>query len=164
MNVEAAEGLTTARLDSAFYRIVTSPTLDLGQGTRDAVILSGRLELIEQEELRQRLAGWGQWVDEIRDMQLVMREYSWNQLAPYAAAQGVPMSRAMGTRRDWPVAQPNPDSARQAYESAMRDPTFQSLLAMRYGVSFWHVGAFADANQELEDILRLIAEELSRLR
>jgi hypothetical protein len=161
--VRAAE-LSVERLDSAFYRIITAPTLDLGSGTRDAVVMSGRLELIENEELRGRLAGWERFVDEVRDMQLMMRDYSWNHLAPFVASNGAPMGRAMATRTDWPVAHIGGEEARRGYDGVMRDSGFQSLLSMRYATSFWHVGAFEEADQEAEEILLLVAAELQLRR
>ncbi|MEK0326403.1 MAG: hypothetical protein QQN63_11935, partial [Nitrosopumilus sp.] len=49
------------------YRTLTATPLDPGSGVRDALISSGRLELIRSEELRSRLAEWESLVDEVRE-------------------------------------------------------------------------------------------------
>ena len=55
--------------------VLTSGTWDPGAGVREALIASGRLEVISNSDLRIALSAWRSVVDEVRDGELLIREY-----------------------------------------------------------------------------------------
>ena len=81
------------------YGIVTSPTWDPGAGVREALVTSGRLELISNSDLRVALSSWRSVVDEVRDGELLIRELVRSSIIPKASATGVSLSEA-GLGRD----------------------------------------------------------------
>ena len=161
MRGEAAAELGLERLDLAFYRTLTATPLDPGSGVRDALISSGRLELIRSEELRSRLAEWESLVDGVRDEQELMRAYSYERIIPYLASRDVPLGRAMASM-DWPVSHPEPSVTRDAYRTVLADPEFQVHLGVRSGAMARSLGEFNEAFVAARQVLSLIDRELSR--
>ena len=162
MRGEAAAELGLERLDLAFYRTLTATPLDPGSGVRDALINSGRLELIRSEELRSRLAEWESLVDGVRDEQESMRAYSYERIIPYLASRDVPLGRAMATSMDRPVSHPEPSVTRDAYRTVLADPEFQVHLGVRYGAMARTLGEFNEAFVAARQVLSLIDRELSQ--
>ncbi len=121
-----------AELDRALYRIARNPTWDPSGSVRDALVTSGRLELIRSNELRRLLASWDQAVAEVQDNQVAMRTYMLDVLAPYMASHGLPLARAYATVDDWPAELPTAETSRTAFARMVGDPEFQSLLSVRY--------------------------------
>ncbi|MHC4235615.1 MAG: hypothetical protein ACYSUQ_10910, partial [Planctomycetota bacterium] len=75
-------------------------------GVRDALVSSGRLELIRNAELRMRLATWESFVDEVHENQELMRRQVESAIIPCLVAEGVPLSGALSvgapTHHLWP--------------------------------------------------------------
>ncbi len=146
-------------LDMALWDVMLAPTFDPGSGTRDALITSGRLELIRNEELRDQLSAWQGVVDELRDNQFAVRSYVVDTLVPFLAAHGMPLARPLSNCTCWDVHPDAPPEARvpprlpdltpdlvQLYWQTINDPEFQGLLAYRY---FWE----AASSNEARDVL-----------
>lgn len=159
-------------LDMAFWDLMWAPTFDPGSGTRDALISSGRLELLQSEELRDRLAAWQGVVDELRDNQLAVRGYVVDTLVPFLSAQAIPLARPLSNCSCWNVHPAAPSEARtpprlpdltqdliSRYRRTTSDPEFQGLLAYRY---FWEAASSSEARDALaaaNEILAMLAEE-----
>ena len=144
-----------------------APTFDPGSGTRDALVSSGRLELIENVQLRDLLSSWQSLVDELRDNQLAVRSYVPEILVPYLSAQGIPLARPLSTVSFWEV---HPDAPSEAkirpkvpdlspglvglYQQTVSDPEFQGLIAYRY---FWEAGSSSEVREVLSAANEIVA-------
>ncbi|MEJ2385633.1 MAG: hypothetical protein P8Y54_14830 [Xanthomonadales bacterium] len=82
-------------LDEALAAMITPPTTDLGNGVLDALISSGRIELLRNRELRARLAAWRGVIDEVLDDEQMNRAFVFDRILPYFIAEGVPLSGPM---------------------------------------------------------------------
>ena len=81
-SVRVGDILPVVRVDSALVALVWPTTFDAGSGSRDALLESGRLELLRNRELRQRLSGWEAVLDETRDNEQAMRTFVLNVTVP----------------------------------------------------------------------------------
>jgi len=82
-------------------------TFDLGAGTLASLVTSGRLELIDAKELRDRLAGWQSLMDDVVDNEIIMKTFIATVLVPVMASKGLQVGR--GRSRD-PEAHSRTDS------------------------------------------------------
>jgi hypothetical protein len=86
-------------MDSLIYSFLNMTSFDPRTGVLDALVASGRLELIQSRELRAKLAAWDGVVEEVRDNELAMRDFGLNVITPYLARRGLPVSRAQALSR-----------------------------------------------------------------
>ena len=95
--------VAAAAADSVLLSLIMTPTFDPGQGARDALITSGRLELIESRELRNSLAAWDNRVDQVREGELTGRGLVLNTIIPFLASKGIHVGRgyALSPFGDW---------------------------------------------------------------
>jgi len=146
-------------MDGYLWSLFFSPTFDPPNGTRDALIASGRLELVPNPRLRSLLTGWQTTVEEVRDNQLAMRGFVLTVLTPYLAEQGVPVSRFHPEMKDDPSFPKIPEEdARQIYGRLLADPEFRTLAATRY--AWFNPEEFERAIDHAEEILALTDAEL----
>ena len=61
-------------LDSSIFALQVPETTDLGEGVRDTLISSGRIEILSDRELRYELTEWDSELDELLDDQLWNRD------------------------------------------------------------------------------------------
>lgn len=151
-------------MDEAIGQLFTPPTSDLGNGVRDALVQGGRLELLSDPILRERLAQWPAFHEELVDDQLFSRELVLRQVVPYLSRQGVDLSAVLlaGTmvvepgEDPWPggISRVSADPA--AARRLLADPEFRSIVEIRY--SYWHHagGEYRSALQAAEEILDLL--------
>ena len=78
-----------ATMDTLLRHATWSSTWKPGSGARDALIASGRLQLIDNMELRTQLAAWQGVIDELRDNELVVRQIIVTMFNPYLARRGI---------------------------------------------------------------------------
>jgi hypothetical protein len=90
----AVRGESRPMSDGAADSLVSSMAyvnvIDRGGGSLDALLSSGRLELIRDRGLRESLARWPDRMEDIHTNDLSLRSYVWETVLPYMAAQGVP--------------------------------------------------------------------------
>lgn len=149
--------------DEAIGRLLSPPTSDLGNGVRDALVQAGRLELLSDPVLRERLAQWPAHYGELADDQAFSRTLVMTRVIPYLASQGIPLSATLvaGTMvvespdDAWPVPQERLSDDPAAMRRLLTDPAFKSLVEVRY--SYWH-----HAGLEYQSTLR-VAEEILEL-
>lgn len=136
-------------------------TWDPGSGARDALIASGRLELIDNLELRDHLSEWQSRVDEVRDNQSAAREMILRILNPFLVERGVPMDRVVSLDADtWPAPLTSDAEAAQAYRALFADPAFADYVAIRY---VWlNLDEFRETIAFADSILLAIEAELGR--
>ena len=151
--------LSVAQVDSAFRAALSAPTLDPGRGTLDALLSSGRIELIRDAELQAALTAWGRRIEEIRDGQLVIRDFVRETLVPYLAEEGVPLTRAYrALDPDRPSSSLPMEATTASYARVLSDVRFRSLLSYRLEWAEGTVDAYERAADLLDHILALIED------
>jgi hypothetical protein len=166
------EALTAGldRVNRSIFQLLIVTTKDPGRGVRDALISSGKLEIIRDVELRMRLADWEGVVDEVRDNQEVMRRLVASQLVPYLAAEGVPLAGAFSENGpthhlwppslEWPRSPQLPPGDEAIYRRVLADSEFQSYVSLRYLWLAWTVTELGEAVSEIDQILSGLTKEL----
>lgn len=163
------EGLETIQM--SLFQLLTVNTVDPGRGVRDALVSSGKLELLGTVELRIRLAEWEGVVEELRDKQLVMRELVASQIVPYLAERGVPLTEvlSLGGRRhpqwpetlEWPTSPTASRAPLATYRSMLADPKFQSFVSVRYLWLVWSQYQLRAIASEIDWTLREVERALA---
>ena len=146
-----------SEMDDAYGRIMRVGTWDPGSGARDALIASGRLERIQDPELRSALSSWGSVVDEVRDGESEMRTLVREAIVPLTATFGAPQSRAS---RNWPAAKMTDQDAEVVYAALFSNSEFRSLVEYRL---FWEMGSggeYETALAAVDDILEMVSQAL----
>ena len=145
-------------LDEAIGRSLYPPTTELGGGVRDALVQAGRLELISDRALREKLALWPGIYLEVLDDETFSREMVFNDHIPYLTGQGYDLSGLFDfVVAEWPVARkPLADDA-AAVARILSDPVYRAKIQVRF--SYWdHAGGeYRAALAAAEDILERIA-------
>lgn len=154
--------------DEAIGRLLTPPTSDLGNGVRDALVQGGRLELLSHAMLRERLAQWPAFHEELVDDQVFSRQLVLTQIIPYLTGQGLDLSATLvaGTMvvgsgpNAWPVKIERIADEPGALARLLTDPEFKSLVEVRY--SYWHHagGEYRATLEMAEEILSLVEQAM----
>ena len=150
--------------DEAIGRLLAPPTSDLGNGVRDALVQGGRLELLSDATLRERLAQWPAYHSELVDDQVFSRQVVLTHVIPYLTSQGLDLSATLiaGTMvvesdlDAWPVEIERIDDEPGTLARLLTDPEFKSLVEVRY--SYWHHtgGEYRGTLEMAEEILQLV--------
>lgn len=95
-------------LDAAVGRALSPPTTALGNGVRDALVQAGRLDVLSDATLRERLAGWPAYQEEMFDDEVFGRDLVFSQLLPFLTERGLNLSDmlrsgVMPPGSEWPV-------------------------------------------------------------
>lgn len=120
----APSDLRKVTLDSLFSSIIYVNVLDKGGGTLEALIASGRLEIIEDEEIRNSLARWPDRLEDIHTNDLSLREFIWHEVMPFLAGYGIPQEYCDEPDIYCVKEGPVPTS----YLDAMADPQFKAYM------------------------------------
>ena len=97
----------TLNIDAALNTIIDPRSHDFGGGVLDALISSGRLEIISNYDLRVRLANWSQVFGEIRDGEIRNAEFIMHHVFPYMLRWHIPQSRAIELCCTWAILRSN---------------------------------------------------------
>ena len=144
--------LQAPSIDSAFSAATVVNVLDQG-GALEALLSSGRLELIRDREIRARLAKWPDWLDDIHTNDLSARDFAMREIAPFLAAHGWPEYYCPPSCRP-PGPLPAP------YLTLLRDLELRALLISRRR---WMLGSARDheaADGEATALLEMIRDQL----
>lgn len=148
-------------LDAALAATLTPPTTDLGNGVLDALISSGRIELLQNRELRARLAAWRGVIDEVLDDETMNRAFVFEKIVPYYIAEGVPVSGAMTYwSDDWGDTARSLGDDPAAVARLLGDPRFQVMLEARLGFRYHTSGEYEQALEAVDAILAEIDASL----
>jgi len=148
-----------ATMDTLLRHATWSSTWHPGSGARDALIASGRLQLIDNMELRTQLAAWQGVIDELRDNELVVRQIIVTMFNPYLGRRGV-IPRVKAVRKEWPAPLMSENEAERAYRDILADPEFEGMLANRY--AWLNINEYSTAIAFVDSVLQLIEAELQR--
>ncbi len=157
---EANHDLPLEQARKSLGALIFPSTFDPGSGVRDALVSSGRLELIDGVDLRNGLVAWEGVLREVQDNEIAMREFILNQLIPYLAAHSALVGVSPTGRVRWRGASEADELA--AYGAILRDPEFFGLVSVRYSWLDLTVDEYEAASEFVADILTLNSEELAR--
>lgn len=150
--------------DRGIAALVAPPTTDLGNGVLDALISSGRFELLENRELRIRLAAWAGVFGEAHDDEVIARKFVFDQVLPKLIESGVPLSSAMG---QWPdieyMQRRSLTEDPEAFTRLLQDPGWAVLLEARLGFKMHTTGEYQAALEAVDEILAEIDRSMAQL-
>lgn len=146
--------------DSALYFMSVIATLEATGGTLEALLSSGRMELLQNRHLRAELTSWPNVVSDIRDNELDRRGFDLNIVTPFLVSRGVPLSRVGAVSFDWPTPQATDEQATGIYADLFRDPSFSSIAAEVYRTAANSAQEYAQAKDRAATMLVEIRAEL----
>ena len=149
---------TEFTIDDAIWYFQVPVTTDLGSGARDALISAGRIEVLQNRELRHDLAAWDSVLLELADNQLFNVAYVRESILPYFTRHGISLSGAHDLRegREWPVPARLIAEEPETIERLVGDPEFCAIVDIRYG-------ELDHLQTEYEDLLESIERILERI-
>jgi hypothetical protein len=163
---DPAVEMRRATADSLLLALTLVNVLDKGGGPLDALIASGRLELIQDHAIRARLARWPDRLEDIHTNDLSRRQFALTEIAPFLATHGLPDVfcdlRDLGTPVSLDALVCSGDAALpSAFVTVFGDPQFRALLiTMRRLMALSAVG-HEEASGEAVEVLHLIRAWLS---
>ena len=144
-------------VDQTLAHLIAPPTTDLGNGVLDALISSGRIELLKNRELRASLAAWEGVFGEVRDDEELSRDFVFERVIPYLVEKGVPVSKAISAWPGTEFEEPRSISADpEKFASFLQDPRFAVILEARMGFKMHTTGEYQAAMQAVDEILQEI--------
>lgn len=134
----AAEGdnVAAARpiVDVAMLELLSPMTTDLGVGILDALLSSGRIEILSNRSLRAKLAGWAGVIEEVWDDQDLAAKTTYEIHLPYFIAAGIPAGEAMHQwYDDWPLPRRSLSDDPDMVARLLHDPKLRQMVALRFG-------------------------------
>lgn len=142
-----------SNVEAALREMVSPVTTDLGNGTLDALLGSGRLEILTNTTLRARLVGWERVIGEVWDDQANNAKMVFEIFIPYFVSMNISVGVSLNESQNWPVPMmPIADDA-DAIETLLRDPRFRVLAEIRYGFKVHLTEEFESAIAAVEEIL-----------
>jgi len=149
-------------VEAALLEMVSPTTSDLGNGTLDALLSSGRIEILMNKTLRAGLAAWNGVIGEVWDDQEAHAKMVYDIYIPYFVSEHVPVGATMRQwYDDWPLPlktiSENPDAIKRLLE----DPKFRILAEVRYGYRKHLTGELEAAIAAAEAILVEIEKSIS---
>ncbi|MDX1674282.1 MAG: hypothetical protein R3314_05700 [Longimicrobiales bacterium] len=142
-------------LDTMLLAAIYTPTWDPGGGV-DALEASGRLELIRNRDLRDRLAEWPAVVEDRKEGAFQIRRLVRRSIVPHLGSMGISLGRAFGTVMSWPPSIQSEAEAARVYRALATDSRLRALLEFRLAWQIVTVGDYASARREASEILELI--------
>jgi hypothetical protein len=153
---DSVASLDRAAADSAFFYVLLVNVLDQG-GPLEALLASGRLELIRNREIRSRLAKWPDWLEDIHTNDLSRRETA-GSVREFLVVRGWPDFDLAAGCGSLLCALSGPMTS--SHLRLASDPEFRARL---YGRKAYLVSAAYDHGSripEADELLRLIRHEI----
>lgn len=125
---------TGSIVELAILDMLSPTTSDLGHGTLEALLSSGRVEILENQKLRAKLAAWNGVIGEVWDDQADGAKMVYEVYIPYFVSENVRVGATMSRwYEDWPVPTMTVSEDAQALKRLLEDPKFRVLTEIRYG-------------------------------
>jgi len=154
----------TLDIDAAINTITDPKSHDFGGGVLDALINSGRLEIISDYDLRVRLANWSQVFGEVRDDEIRNVTFIMDHAIPYMLRWHIPQSHAFELccpYAEWPISTVSVADNPDELSRLLTDPEFEVLVEIRYE-SLAHMALeYRTALSEMDAIIDAIDDSLS---
>ncbi len=147
-------------LDFALYHALRSPTSDHGGGVLDAMVQSGRLELVQDKALREKLVKWIWILRGLQDQQQANRKFMIENVFPYLSKHGIQLSGVFAAPegRSWPVDTVSLEFDMASKQKLLSDPEFRTLIELRYR----SIGYTAD--RSLQQVIEAAEEILEHIK
>ena len=121
-------------IEASFLELLSPTTSDVGTGTLEALLSSGRIEIIENRRLRSLLAGWNGVISELWDDQAFHAKSVIDTYIPYFAFAEVPAGAAMRHwYAEWNAPVVTIADTPGGIERLLADDRFRILVEIRYG-------------------------------
>ncbi len=161
LNASSIDDLYIFQIESGLGALLWAGTFDTGTGTLEALLSSGRLELIENVELRTQLSQWKAILEETQDNEIGMRDYVFTVFVPKLASFGIETKNLLNTYDIIPYLEKNnPDL--QSYRLLLAYSELKSLAQYRFRWLNNSVGEFKRTAEDCNRILEAIRLELER--
>ena len=148
-------------LDVALLSLVSPSTTDIGNGTLDALLNSGSVEILQSRKLRAKLAAWPGVIGEVWDDQENGAKMVFEIHLPYFISENVAAGAAMSQwHSDWPIPVQSLSNDPDAIKRLLDDPKFRVLVEVRYGYQRHLTGEFERAILAAEEIVSEIDESI----
>ena len=162
---EAGHWVSDSRTpDEALAYFILAPTPDVGAGVLNALIGSGRIELLQNNDLLIRLANWQGVFAELLDDLLPSKGFAYDTVIPFVISKGLPASGAFGAL-DIPF---NIDVSHRtlagnpaSLEGLLTDPQLPTMLEIRTGVLLHAGDEYETVLEEVDGILADIEVSIS---
>jgi len=121
-------------VDAALLVLLTPMTSDLGSGTLDALLSSGRIEILANRMLRAKLAAWEGVISEVWDDQALNAKAIFEIHIPYFVTENIPAGAAMREwYDDWPLPPRPPSDDPDLVSRLLSDEKLRGMVEIRYG-------------------------------
>jgi hypothetical protein len=142
--------------DEALAYLLVVPTPDVGAGVLNALISSGRIELLQSGNLRIRLANWKGVYDELLDDLLPSKRFAYDTVIPFVIGKGLPASGAFESldihfNEGVPLRTltDNPE----VLGRLLTDPQLRTMLEIRVGILLHADDEYDTVLKEIDGIL-----------
>jgi hypothetical protein len=105
----SSDGAPVEIPDTLLIALTYSGTYDPTRGTIDALLSSGRLDLVRDAELRRALASWPSDLGDLSEKQEWQREFVDRHARPFLLAAGVSLEGVASSQGSWVDQQPGDD-------------------------------------------------------
>ena len=138
-------------------------TTDFGSGVRDALMSSGRLDVISDKTLRYEISEWSSVLDELKDDQQHGVNLVFNHVIPYMTREGVPFAEMEFTEQGPQIASDSRSLAGdpETMDRIFGDPEFLSILEIRHRFLKHTIGDIDDLIAATDSIIEKIEISLS---
>ena len=152
-------------IDLCLAYLILVPTPDAGSGVLNALISSGRIEILQSGALRIRLAQWASIFDELLDDLVPSKGFAYDTVIPYLIDKGIPVISAFDAIKVPPAREGVPRESLadnpQMLADLLEDPSFRSIVEIRLGIILHAQEEYRIVQQEIETILEMLGSELS---
>jgi len=154
---DAIEMIEQAVLYSSF----TTPPDELSGGIRDALLETGKLDLIRNVELRQALVQWPISVNQLEQQRTAVTGFVMQSLLPHLSSLGVPLGEIrLPTGRRLVDQQLSSEGLSARYAGLLADQQYLNLVTVR---NWWALGTlqdYQDAAKRAREIVNLLKKEI----
>lgn len=168
MATEAGHWVSDRRTpDEALAYLVLAPTPDVGAGVLNALIGSGRIELLHDNDLRIRLANWKGVYAELMDDLLPSKGFAYDTIIPFVISKGLPASGAfekMNIPFNESVQHRRLADAPETLGQLLLDPQFPTMLEIRIGILLHADQEYERVLEEIDGILADVSASISSRR
>ena len=118
---------------------------------------SGRIEILQNRELRAKLAAWEGVIGEVWDDQQLHAKDVHDLYIPYFVANNIPAGNAMHLwYENWPLPPQSPSNDSELVARLLGDEALRNMVTLRYGYKMHTTDEFELAIDAIEEILREI--------
>jgi hypothetical protein len=143
-----------AIVDATLNVLLNPPTSDVGNGTLEALLSSGRIEILSSKVLRAKLAAWEGVMGEVLDDQVLNVKSVYEIHIPYLVTNNIPAGGTMHHwYSDWPLPRRQPSDDPDLVKRVLGDENLRVMVEINYGYKRHLTEEFEIAIAEVDAIL-----------